>query len=107
MRDGYIRLFPLNKDNFKLSKTGKYIYKMTDITYAELLEDDTVKIFRDGEPVITSRKFTLGDTFAIFNYPKTNKTTKSESPINFTKIPRELNILIGKENPKSFKVTFL
>ena len=105
MRDGYIRLFPLNKDNFKLSKTGKYIYKMIDTTYAELLEDDTVKIFRDGEPVITSRKFTLGDTFAIFNYPKTNKTTKSESPINFAKIPRKL--LIGKEKPKSFKLTFL
>ena len=104
---GYVMLYHLNKDIFKLSGNGKYIYKMNDTTYAELLEDDTVKIFRDGEPVITSRKFTLGDTFATFNYPKNIKTTKSEPPINFTKIPRELNILIGKENPKSFKVTFL
>lgn len=104
---GYVMLYHLNKDNFKLSGNRKYIYKMNDTTYAELLEGDTVKIFRDDEPVITSKRLTLGDTFAIFNYPKNIKTTKSEPPINFTKIPRELNILIGKEKPKSFKLTFL
>ena len=104
---GYVMLYHLNKDNFKLSGNGKYIYKMNDTTYAELLDNNIVKIFRDGEPGITSRKFTLGDTFAIFNYPKNIKTTKSESPINFSKIPRELNVRIGKEKPKSFKVTFL
>ena len=110
MRDGYIRLFHLSKDNFKLSETGKYIYKMIDNTYAELLEDDTVKIFCGGKPYITSERLTLGDTFAIMYYPVNNITTKPKFPISLAnKIPgvRGLKIFSSKGNHKSFKLTFL
>ena len=93
------KIYYLSEAKFKLSKTGKYVYKMNDDTYAVLLDNDTVKIFCDGEPVIADERFKLGDSVVLNYFENINKNKlKSEPSIDYAKLKRETYRLIGKED---------
>ena len=93
------KIYYLSEAKFKLSKTGKYVYKMNDDTYAVLLDNDTVKIFCDGEPAIADERFKLGDSVVLNYFENINKNKpKSEPSIDYAKLKRETYRLIGKED---------
>ena len=93
------KIYYLSEAKFKLSKTGKYVYKMNDDTYAVLLDNDTVKIFCDGEPAIADERFKLGDSVVLNYFENINKNKlKSEPFIDYAKLKRETYRLIGKED---------
>ena len=99
MRVYATKIYYLSEAKFKLSKTGKYVYKMNDDTYAVLLDNDTVKIFCDGEPVIADERFKLGDSVALNYFENINENKpKSEPSIDYAKLKRESYRLIGKED---------
>lgn len=92
------KIYYLSEAKFKLSKTGKYVYKMNDDTYAVLLDNDTVKIFCDGEPAIADERFKLGDSVVLNYFENINKNKpKLELSIDYAKLKRETYRLIGKE----------
>ena len=99
MRVYATKIYYLSESKFKLSKTGKYVYKMNDDTYAVLLDNDTVKIFCDGEPAIADERFKLGDSVVLNYFENINKNKpKSEPSIDYAKLKRETYRLIGKED---------
>ena len=74
------KIYYLSEAKFKLSKTGKYVYKMNDDTYAVLLDNDTVKIFCDGAPAIADDRFNLGASVVLNYFENLNKNKPKSEP---------------------------